>query len=86
MAQEKSKKKVELHDAFFFICPECGKTTFLKGMIQEMSEEDLTEMKSVAGIDLEDDGYFLNIPEEVACHHCKEGFDVDLEEDDIKFQ
>ena len=61
---------VELHHAFSWICDNCGKRNFERGISSEMSPEDLELAKSQDGIDLEEMGDFVLAPDKVKCKNC----------------
>jgi len=71
---------VELHDAFFFICPECGETGWVKGVHVDLSQEDME--------DLEEDtgplgaGVLMRAPDSVTCKKCNKTFKALMEGDD----
>lgn len=68
-------ERVELHDAFFFICPECGKTGWVKALRAEMSEEEKQEMQDQMG----GPGCMMMAPNSVKCERCKMEFEAFLE-------
>jgi DNA-directed RNA polymerase subunit RPC12/RpoP len=68
--------EIELHDAFYFVCSECGETTFVKAMRIEMSEEDEEQLKEELGISDDQHGCFHSGPTEVTCSKCKAEFQV----------
>jgi len=82
MAQNR-KRKVELLNAYFFICPECGTTNYGRGCTNEMAQEDIDQLKIDLGIELDEPGEFYFLPEEVACEACLKEFDVEPGPDDI---
>lgn len=68
---------VELHDAFFFICPNCGKENYKRGIVAEMSEEEESKIKEQMGIDPWQEGQFVMAPDKVSCKKCKKSFMVE---------
>ena len=68
--------KVELHPAYQWDCPECGKENFARGVVPEMSEDDLAEMRDDFGVQPWELGQFMLMPEVVQCKHCEFGFET----------
>ena len=67
-------QKVELHPAFMFDCPSCGKENFLRAIyFEEMNRGPLPE-----GFD---NGSVVSIPETFICQHCKAKLKLDEEID-----
>jgi hypothetical protein len=58
--------KVELHQAFFWDCPECGLEMFERGVVCENIEE----MRGEYGIEPWVEGDFVLMPQEVECKNC----------------
>lgn len=79
-------KKVELHQAFFFICPNCGAENYKRAMDPEMSDEEMEDIKQELGMPAwdADSGYFLLVPTEVKCKKCKRKFETEEEEEDLE--
>ena len=71
------KETVELHDAFFFICPGCGKTGWVKALHAEMSDDEVAELLATHG-----PGCMMLAPNSVTCPHCEKEFDAILEGED----
>lgn len=56
---------VELHQAFLWVCEECGTDNFARGV--ELSPEEVERM----GVDPAEDGCYLMAPSEVKCSICE---------------
>ena len=72
-------EQVELHQAFMYDCPECGRENFVRAIHIETSDEEQDDMiRLLAGIEdweeVPDDlhGMFLVAPSNVTCEHCGE--------------
>lgn len=72
------RQKVELHPAYRFDCPECGREVFVRGIVPEMSDEDEAELREDYDIEDGDNGRWELIPEAVTCGHCLEEFDTTM--------
>jgi hypothetical protein len=62
--------KVELRPAYEWTCPECGKDQFERGIVVELSEEEMSEMRWDHGIDEESTGNWMEQPNRVMCKSC----------------
>ncbi len=80
---------VELIPASMFSCDECGRDNFVRHRrveveslegteILEEAREESRELMETLGFFV--DGFFLQVPTEVTCSHCKAEFAVDLGE------
>jgi hypothetical protein len=65
---------VELHSAFMWDCPDCGRENFTRAMTLELPPEDLAEIKDEEGFPAEVDGVFLAAPDKVTCQFCRRAF------------
>lgn len=77
-------EKVELHDGYFFTCPECGRDVLVYAAVMEdgsLPEEERKEMLAEAGIGDEAEGEFISIPETVRCKDCDKEFAVDFDDE-----
>lgn len=63
---------VELHCAYVWTCEECGRDSFVRAVIVEMSEEDARGMMEAHGGEPDDwkTGMLMTRPDEVTCDHC----------------
>lgn len=61
---------VELRPAYAWDCDECGVENFTRGLIPELSAEDLAELRDEHGVQPWDEGAFVAMPETVKCHAC----------------
>jgi rubredoxin len=68
--------KVRLRPAYAWTCPECGCDHFERGIVPEMSEEDLQHLREEHGIEPEEDGVFVMMPDSVFCLDCKRDFET----------
>lgn len=73
-------KKVELHCAYLWTCDSCGRDNFLRAIVCEMTQEDITAMMEEHGGEPEDwkTGEWMTRPDEVTCEHC--GAEYETEE------
>jgi len=80
--RESSMKEttVELHDAFYFICPECGNTGWVKATRIEMGDEEMRTMDEEMGFS--GPGMYMKAPEQVTCENCKKNFEATMEGED----
>lgn len=67
-------ESVELHQAFSWICDECGKRNFNRAVEYDMPPEELKETKKQLGIESWQDGNFLAAPRVVKCGNCKKEY------------
>lgn len=74
------EESIELHDAFFFICPNCGKENYKRALAAEMSKEEEASIKAEMGIDPWQEGQFVMAPDKVECKKCKKRFVVERED------
>lgn len=70
--------KVELHPAHVWDCDECGRENFCRGIVAEMNEEEIQEMRDL-GMGEEVVGKWMTAPETVKCAYCGIEFDVDFD-------
>lgn len=68
---------VDLHQAFSWICDECGKRNFERAIAVKMSEEEKEFMCLEIGVNSDDDEW-LKAPEIVKCVHCQSEFKVGM--------
>lgn len=68
---------VELRPAYCWDCPDCGRENFVRGLVPELSSEDLEEMRNEHGIEPWDAGDFVAMPEIVKCIHCHIQFETE---------
>ena len=70
--------KVELHQAFMYDCPECGRENFVRAINMEIPPEDQEDLlRELTGNEWDDmpegmHGIFLMAPVEVECAFCGE--------------
>lgn len=69
--------KVEMRPAFAWDCHFCGREVFTRGIVPELSEEELEELREDQEIEPGDEGDFLMMPTEVECPHCHSRFETE---------
>lgn len=74
--------RVEMIPAYLWICPECGEEVFERGLVPEMSQEDLEVLRTEHGIEPWETGEFVMMPREVKCPECGETFGTNGFRDD----
>jgi hypothetical protein len=60
-------KSVELRNAYEWTCDECGRDSFVRGIVVEITDEDRAHMPEL-GDDVTGDWFAQ--PEKVTCPHC----------------
>lgn len=76
-------EKVELLPAFVWDCPQCGRENFVRGLVPELDEDELAEVRDRLGVEPWEEGFPLMAPSEVECSHCKSGWQsIDFGADD----
>ena len=71
---------IELHPAYFWDCPECGRENFVRGISPEFTDEDLQVLKAEHGVQPWETGDFVMMPTNVECGECHAEFPVELDE------
>jgi len=61
---------VELIPAYVWDCPNCGREKFERGLVPEMSPEELQEIRDELGVPEDDMGYPIMMPSFVTCPSC----------------
>jgi hypothetical protein len=61
---------VTLNPAYSWDCPECGAENFERGIVPEMSPEELAATKAEMGIEPWDEGSLMMMPTQVTCRGC----------------
>ena len=74
MGHATEKPIVELRPAFAWDCPQCGVELFERGLVPEMADEDLHELREDHGVQPWDLGDFVEMPSRVQCPECGESF------------
>lgn len=67
-------EKVVLRPAYEWTCPECGRDKFERGIVAELSPEEMQEIKEDMGVEYVP-GDLMTMPEQVNCEHCQMTFD-----------
>ncbi len=75
-------EKVELHQAWSWDCPECGRENFERAVTCELSDEDKQHMKEDHGIPDPMTGDWVSAPLDVTCKHCGKDFETEEPDDD----
>lgn len=65
---------VVLRPAYAWDCPICGREHFARGVVPEMSPEDLEALREEYGVQPWEEGDFVESPDQVECPHCKASF------------
>lgn len=65
-------EEVELHQAFFWTCNQCGKDNFIYAVTVRLSEEQVQEVVKERGgtEDFWRNGAYLQTPNKVTCKFC----------------
>ena len=83
---------VELHQAYRWDCPECGREVFGRLMLVERDSEEMDHLREEFGVEPYEEGEFLMYPKQVECPYCERRFDstaafgegpLDEEDDDF---
>lgn len=61
---------IELKPAFMWDCEECGRENFARAIVPEMSEAERQELRDEHGIEPDELGEMLVMPEFVTCTSC----------------
>lgn len=61
---------VTMRPAYAWDCEECGRENFERGLLRDLSEDDLCELREEHGIQPWEAGDFVVMPESVKCPHC----------------
>lgn len=76
---------VELHQAFTWDCPECGRENFTRAVMADLPrEEHDAHVRKLLQLEPGDEvpqGALLMAPEQVTCAHCRETFDATDQEE-----
>lgn len=62
--------KTELRPAYAWDCDNCGIENFCRGIIPEMSQEDLNQLREEHGVQPWETGGFVMAPTTVTCKSC----------------
>jgi rubredoxin len=85
MSQSKQREtNVELHLAFFWVCPECGVDNFDRGIRPELTKEEAQATRAELGIEVWEEGVLFTRPDFVSCSSCKFKFETSDPENDIE--
>lgn len=74
-------EKVELHNAYMWDCPNCGRENFCRAVVAELTPEDVELMMREHGGEPSDwqTGLWMTRPDEVTCSACGAEFAVENE-------
>jgi hypothetical protein len=61
---------VVLRLAYSWDCEECGRESFVRGIVPEMSADDIAALREEHGVEAWEAGDFLMMPDEVECAFC----------------
>lgn len=77
-------RRVELRPAYAWDCESCGRENFASGLVPEMSEEEMAELRDDYGLQPWDDvGDFIELPPTVKCAHCETEFRTEHYREDL---
>lgn len=71
-----TQRKVRLNPAYIFTCDECGRDSFVAGMIPEYGEEFEQDVREELGVPEDATGIFVGMPASVKCPHCNTEFEA----------
>lgn len=80
-----TKPKVEMHNAYLWVCDSCGRDNFERAIIAELPEDEQEEMfREFHGMEKYEplpenwkDFAMMCYPDSVKCGHCGEWFDTE---------
>lgn len=78
-----SNSKIELKPAYMWDCDNCGRENFTRGLVPELSQEELHELQEEYGIEQYDIGDFVMMPLSVTCKFCNCCFNTQHFREDI---
>lgn len=67
---------VELRPAYAWDCEKCGRENFARGIVVELSEEEMAEMRDDHGVQPWEEGNWMMMPTTVTCVQCLTLFDT----------
>ena len=70
---------VELHGAFMFDCPECGRENFCRSVQPTFSEEEYSILCQEEGVENDGTWVFALRPTHVICAYCDTEFEVEAQ-------
>jgi rubredoxin len=73
----KNQSRAELLPAFLWTCPSCGRDSFERTIVAELSPEEMHELREDCGVEVWQQGHFLRAPASVKCPHCSESFETE---------
>lgn len=77
-------EKVELLPAFFWICPECGIDNFERGLVAEMSDAEMIDIRQELDLSEFEEVELVGHPEEVTCKECNTEYEAICQDDDCE--
>lgn len=79
-----SDKKVELYQAFFWVCPECEIENFCKAIPTEPDQEDIDNLREIMNIDNPESEIppIYVVPYNVSCSNCNAQFTTSTDDDE----
>lgn len=75
-------ERVELRPAYEWTCEACGRDNFTRGLVREMSPEDLYQLRIEYGVEECAIGNFVCVPPTVKCQGCGSEFPASITGDD----
>ena len=74
-------ENAELLPAFFWICPECGVDNFERGLVAEMSEGEMMDVRQELDLSDFEEVELIGHPEVVICKECGAEFKAMCQDD-----
>lgn len=68
--------KIELRPAYLWTCEECGRDNFCRGIVAELSEEEIALLREEHGIEDHETGDWMRGPDRVTCLWCGATFET----------
>lgn len=72
----RADEPVELHQAFSWDCPICGREQFARCITADLPEDEMAEAKQALGVEPWEDGQLVQAPDTVTCRICETRFCV----------
>ena len=62
--------RVEIHPAWWFACEACGRDSFVRGVIANLSPDEASEAREHYDLPEDEAGDFMQVPDSAVCTHC----------------
>lgn len=78
MSSNNGTPKVEIHDAFVYDCPNCGRENFIRSFSEDLTPDEVNELVDKYGEDPEywSSGCWASRPTEVTCEFCSSSYET----------